>query len=40
MCNAVIELEVLYRLPLPWLLGPSHADQNQADILAQAQVRP
>ena len=27
MCNAVIELEILYRLPLPWSLRQApHAD--------------
>ncbi len=39
MCNHVIEMEVLYRLPLPWLMGPTHADQNQPVIPVQAQVR-
>ena len=30
MCNAIIELEILYRLPLPWSLRQA----PNADILA------
>lgn len=28
MCNAVIELEVLYRLPIPWTLRHHHANAD------------
>ncbi|CAL8462140.1 g1671 [Coccomyxa elongata] len=39
MCNAVIELEVLYRLPIPWTLRQPHANVEPAqDLLPHAQV--
>ena len=37
MCNAQIELEVLYRLPLPWR-PPSTVDPQPPDMGAQLQV--
>ena len=41
MCNAVIELEVLYRLPIPWTLRQPHANVEPAqDLLPHAQVSP
>lgn len=39
MCNAVIELEVLYRLPIPWSLRNHHSNAEQpVDLPPNAQV--